>query len=172
MAEYWGGELVNGNAFQVVNAITRPADAVPYTAGDVVGNAGAAGAIHRITAVGPAGAHVLINNVQLRMSGTSVPSGLAGFRVYFFSAQPADAADNAVFTSAAGERTAYIDYVDILTPELIGGGFLAKAATFVGIQAQLVTTDLFAEIVTLGAFTPLSAGLFGLVVKGVALGVA
>ena len=173
MPEYWGGGISNGNAMRVIDSFTRPSDTTAYAAGDVVGAAGAAGAVRRLASIGPVGGHLIINNVQLRMSGTAVPAGMgAGFRVHFHNAAPADAADNSAFSTAESERANYIGYIDVPTLELIGGGFLSRNVTFCGLQCQLQSNDLWYELVTQSgnAFTPTSASVIALVVRGIAVG--
>lgn len=166
-------QLVGGTAFRINYTFNRPADTTAYAVGDVVGAAGAAGAVHQLTSVGQAGAILQIQSVRLRMSGTALPTNMAGgFRVHLYNAQPADVADNAAYVAIAGERTSYIDYVDIPTLEVIGGGFLSRTVNYVGTPAQLMTTSLWAEIVTQAGnnFTPVSGASVDLLALGVVLG--
>jgi hypothetical protein len=173
VADYWGGTIANGNAFRSNYTFTRPADTTAYAVGDVVGATGAGGAVHSLPLIGPAGGVGQIMSVRLRMAGTALPSGMAGgFRLHLYNAAPANVADNAVFAAVAGERTSYIDYIDIPTLELIGGGFLSKTVNYVGIPFQLVSTGLWAELVTAtgNGFTPVSGAAIDLTLMGVALG--
>lgn len=170
MSDYWGGTVANGNAFRSVKTFSRPADTTAYAAGDVIGASGASGATLQLPLVGPVGGVALISACRLRMSGTALPSGIGAFRLHLFSASPASAADNAAFVTTAGEMPSYIDYIDIPAPELIGGNFIARTVSYVGIPFQLVSSSLWAELVTVNAFTPVSAASFEVHLVGVGLG--
>ena len=161
-------------AFRGFASFNRPADSAPYLVGDTVGAAGAGGAVIKLAGIGRAGAHCEIQSVQIKMSGSAVPSGMgAGFRVHFFTAQPINANDNDPFSGSDIDRRIYIDYIDIPTLELIGGGFLTKTNKTDRIRFQLISTDIWAEIVTLAsnAFTPTPSASIELNVRGVVTGV-
>jgi hypothetical protein len=152
---------------------TRPADALPYSVGDVVGSSAASGGVIELPSVGMTDTLGVIQSLRLRMSGTALPTGMAGgFRVHFFNAAPGAVADNAPFATAAGERSSYIDYIDTSTLEVIGGGFLARSANYCGVPFRLMSTSLWAEIVTLtnNGFTPVSGASIDLVATGIFYG--
>lgn len=149
--------LVAGGAYRATTTITRPSNTTAYTAGDVVGDTGGS-AIITLTNAGPKGGYALIQSVSLVFSDSSVPSGMASFRVHFYNASPTAIADNAAFDLVSGERSSYLGYVDLATPQDFGStlytqvdypGRMVKFASGVG--------NFFAEIETKGAYTPVSA---------------
>jgi hypothetical protein len=158
-------------AFRGIAAFVRPGNATPYDVGGVVGSAD--GAVHRLPSIGQAGAHYEIQSVQISMSGTALPSGMGGgFRVHFYTAKPAAAADASTYANAVFDRRIYVGYIDVSTLELIGGGFLTKTNNTDRLRFQSLTNDIWAEIVTLASngFTPVSGAQVELNVRGAVIG--
>jgi len=148
---------VDGKAYRAAVTITRPSNTTAYTAGDVVGDTGGS-AIITLSSIGPSAGHVIIQSVSLLFSDSSVPSGMASFRVHFYSASPTAIADNAVFDLVSGERANYLGYVDLPTPGDLGSSLYTQT-DYCGRLVKLgaASTSLFAEIETRGAYTPASA---------------
>lgn len=148
---------VDGKAYRVTTTITRPSNTTAYTAGDVVGDTGGS-AILTFTSAGPSGGFVILQSVSLVFSDSTVPSGMGSFRLHLYSATPTAIADNAVFDLVSGERTNYMGYVDIPTPQDFGSSLYAQI-DYPGRLIKLATasTTLFAELETRGAYTPVSA---------------
>lgn len=141
--------------YDVSASFNRTADTVGYTAGDVVGNAG--GAVRQFAGVGPSGGSVVITGVQLEIDRSDVPSGMSGYRLHLYNVTPPSAlADNAPFDLPAGDRAAYLGFIDIDTPNDLGSTLYVEMNN-IGKQVKLASTDLFGYLVTTGAFTPGSA---------------
>lgn len=169
----WGGASSLGVGFRTLARFTRPSNVTPYTVGATVGASGTAGAVHRLAAIGPVGAHYEIHSVDFSMTGTALPSGMAGgFRVHFYTAEPIAAADNAPFTGNLTERLIHIGYIDLAPLELVGGGFLRRVNNTDKLRFQSILPDVWAEIVTLtgNGFTPVSGAQFELDVRGAVVG--
>jgi hypothetical protein len=148
---------VGGNAFRAAVTITRPSNTTAYTAGDVVGDTGGS-AILTLTNAGPSGGFVLIQSASLIFSDSSVPSGMGAFRLHFYSASPTAIADNAAFDLASGERTSYLGFVELSTPQDLGSTLYTQV-DYPGrlVKLAAATTTLYAEIETRGGYTPASA---------------
>jgi hypothetical protein len=130
--------------------------------------------VHRLAAIGPAEGHYEIQSVDISMTGSTVPVGMAGgFRVQFYTAEPLPAADNAAFSADTTERLIHIGYIDVGTLELFGSGFLRAFNNTSRIRFQSITTDVWIKIVTLtgNGFTPVSEAQFQITVRGIQLGV-
>jgi hypothetical protein len=148
--------------FRSTTTITRPSNTTAYAAGDVVGDTGGS-AIISLTAAGPSGGFVLVQSVSLVFSDSTVPSGMAAFRIHLYAASPTAIADNAAFDLASGERDNYMGYVDLPAP-LDFGSTLYTQTDYPGRLIKLATgsTGVFAEIETRGAYTPVSASTVSL----------
>jgi hypothetical protein len=144
---------VGACAYRYSGLITRPANTTAYTANDAVGTTDSA--IITMPNMGPAGGFIQIQSIRLLNHVAAVPSGMAGFRLHFYSAAPAAIADNAAWDLVAGDRAAYLDYIDLPTPVDMGSTLFTKA-DWPGSLLKLAngSTSLFAVLVTLGGFTP------------------
>lgn len=169
-----GEPAKNQIAFRGFASFNRPANSDPYSAGDCVGAAGAGGAVIKLAGIGRAGAHYEVQSVQITMSGTAVPANMAGgFRVHFFTAQPASLSDGDQFVANPIDRRIYLDSIDVPTLELIGGGFLTKTNKTDKLSFQSVSEDIWVSIVTLAdnGFTPIPSAFVEINVRGVVTGV-
>ena len=143
--------------FRSTVTITRPSNTTAYTAGDVVGDTGGS-AILTFSNMGPNSGYILLQSAALILSDSTVPSGMASFRVHLYSATPTAIADNAAFDLVSGERANYMGFFDIPTPVDFGSTLYAQT-DYIGRMLKMATgsTTLYAEIETKGAYTPVSA---------------
>jgi hypothetical protein len=149
--------LVTGGAYRTTATITRPSNATPYTAGDVVGDTGGS-AIISLTSAGPTAGFVIIQSISLVFSDSAVPSGMGAFRLHLYSASPTAIADNAAFDLVSGDRATYMGFIDLPTPADFGSSLYTQT-DYPGrlIKLAAASTTLFAELETRGAYTPVSA---------------
>jgi hypothetical protein len=173
MATFLGGGdaavEASGVAYRSAVTITRPSNTTAYTAGDVVGvadsvtAANAGSAVITLPAVGPSGGYVLVQSVRLLIGATSVPSGMGGFRLHFYTASPSAILDNAAFDLVSGEVGTYAGYVDLSTPQDMGSTLFAQA-DYCGTAIKLAagSNALYAELETRGAYTPASGTVHNL----------
>lgn len=160
---------VDGKAYRATVSITRPSNTTAYTAGDVIGiadggtPANAGSAIHTLTSIGPSGGYVLIQSMALFIANTSVPSGMGAFRVHLYSSSPTAILDNAAFDLVSGDRSAYMGFVDLATPQDLGSTIYTQV-DYPGrlIKLAAASTSLFAQIETRGAYTPASGTVYEL----------
>lgn len=146
--------------FSSVNT-TRPSDTTAYTAGDVYGG------LQTFSSIGMSNSSVVVTSVSLRLNVTSVPSGMAGFRLHLYSATPSSLADNAVWSLTTGDRSIYEGYVDLAVPTAIGSSILYSQNDYINKQVKLTTSALYGYLVTLGAYTPASATTSTIEIHGV-----
>jgi hypothetical protein len=106
---------------------------------------------------------VLFQSVRLLIGSTSVPSGMAAFRLHLYTATPTAIVDNSPFDLLSGEVANYAGYIDLPAPQDLGSTLFTQA-DYCGTAIKLATasTSLFAELETRGAFTPASATVFDL----------
>ena len=149
--------LVAGGAYRATATITRPSNTTAYTAGDVVGDTGGS-AIISLTAAGPSAGFVIIQNISMVFSDSTVPSGMGAFRIHMYSASPTAIADNAAFDLLSGDRATYIGYIDLPAPQDLGSTIYTQV-DYPGrlIKLAAASTTLFVELETRGAYTPVSA---------------
>lgn len=134
--------------------VTRPANVTAYTAGDVVG--GVANAIISFADAGPMSGAIMITSADLRIDVAAVPVGMTSFRLHLYNASPASAlADNAVWDLTAGDRAAYLGYIDLGSPVDVGSTLYVQLDQ-INKQLQLgaSATTLYGYLVTNGGFTP------------------
>lgn len=141
---------VSPTGYRSAAAITRPANTTAYSAGDVVGG------VLTFLAAGPTAGHVVLMSCDFRYDVASVPSGATSFRLYLYSVTPPSAlADNAGWDLPAGDRNAFIGYVDLGSVVDLGSTLFAQADQ-VNKQVKLGASEtaLYGYLVTSAAFTP------------------
>jgi hypothetical protein len=144
-------------AYDVTTSFSRPADATPYTAKDVVG---ATAAALTFASVGAPSATIMITGAELEIDISAIPSGMTSFRLHFYNVTPPSAlADNAAFDLVSGDRAAYLGFIELGSPELFGSTLYASAEN-VNKQVKLSTANLYGYLVTAGAYTPNSGAVY------------
>ncbi|QIG70499.1 hypothetical protein PP744_gp036 [Rhizobium phage RHph_N38] len=140
-------------AHDVTATITRPTDTAAYTALDVLGDATAGHGKLTFANVNRAGGGpVIITGVTARFDNNVAPT--SSFRLHLFSSLPSTSlADNAAFDLASGDRDAYLGWVDIPAPSLLGSTAVAQALN-VGLQVKLPGTDIYGYMQTITGYTP------------------
>jgi hypothetical protein len=168
-----------GGAAQSSVTITRPSNTTDYAANDVLGvaNSGtpanAGSAILEFIDIGSAGANVLITNVSLAAYVSALPSGMTTFRLHLYSASPTAILDNAAWDLVAGDRAAYLGYVDIEQMVDVGSTLYVQTnnAENATLPKQVKLADgsssLFGLLVTNGGFTPSSGSVKKLTLSAV-----
>lgn len=155
-----------GDGYTSTVSFTRPANTTAYTAGDVVGvadvsvAANAGSAIHEFASIGPSAGAIIITGADLRVDVAAVPAGMTSFRLHLYDAAPTAILDNAAWDLPAGDRAAYLGYIDIGTAVDVGATLYAQVDQ-VNKQFKLASgsTSLYGLLVTNGGFTPTSAAV-------------
>ena len=147
-----GPDSGSGHSKTVI--ITRPANATPYTALDVVGNATTA--ILEFTDIVTFAGEKFITSIELEIDTVSVPSGMGGFNVRLYNASPTAISDNDAWDFPVADRGKYLGKVQLATPiDEVSTLFcdndqINKPITMTG-------TTLYVILQTIGAYTPGSA---------------
>lgn len=135
--------------------LTLPTPAAAYAAGDVVGGR------FEIPKIGRDGASIMVSKTDLELDISAVPSGMSSFRLHLYNAAPpSNYADNAPWGITAQDRPMYLGYLDLGSPLLMG---VAPSTLFVKAaqdneQFRMVSTSLFAYLVTSTGYTPAAGG--------------
>ena len=160
---------VTSGAYKSSATVVRPSNTTDYAIGDVIGvadsgtPANAGSAIIEFASIGPSGGYVLLRSVQLMVGLGDMPSGMAGFRLHFYTASPTAILDNAAFDLVSGDVVDYAGYVDLSVPEDMGSTLFTQAdkpETLIKLAAG--QTSLWAQLETRGAYTPASGTTYSL----------
>jgi hypothetical protein len=137
---------------------TRPADTTAYTANDVVGATAAALTFPNLGS--PDGSEVIITSASVRRDSSAIVSGETSYRLHLYNVTPPSApADNAAWNLPSGDRASYLGYVDIGAITDLGSTLWAETSN-IGKQVKLLSGSLYGLLVTIGAYTPVSADTF------------
>ena len=157
----------SGDAVEVT--IARPADQTPYTAGDVLGTDAATNLV--FDNVAPvAGQTVIITGAYIRIKVAAVPAGMSSLKLHLFNAAPTALTDNLAFDIIDADRSKYLGYITLPTPEDVGANILWAQVESINMIRKLATgsTSLYGVLQTAGGYTPTSAAVkeIGLCVLG------
>lgn len=157
-------------AWSAKTSLTRPADTAIYAAGDVVGAATGSSAALIFSALAPLGEEITITSVELEIDLASVPAGMTSFRLHLYGVTPPSAlGDNAAWDLPAGDRAAYLGYVDLGTPVDLGSTLYVQTLG-VNKQLKLAGYDLFGYLVTIGGYTPAASTVKAITLHAVRAG--
>ena len=154
--------------YHAQTSVTRPANTNTYGAGDVVG---AAAAVWKFNNIGPAGGRILITSTALRVDLAATPAGMTSFRLHLYNVTPPSAAaDEATWDLPAGDRSAYLGYIDLGSPADVGSTLYVQADQ-VNKQVQLKagSSDLYGYLVTSGSYAGASGTVYTIDLHSVAL---
>lgn len=130
--------------------ITRPDDTTAYTALDVVG-----GVLQFIGGEVPVQSDLFITTTTFSVHVASVPAGMSSFKLHLYDSRPATIADNAAWDLPAGDRAAYLGYVDLGTPVDVGSTLFVQATEVnKHIRMPAHSVPLYGFLVTTTGYTP------------------
>lgn len=152
-----GAETVQGVGYVSSATDTRPNNATPYTALDVVGND--TPTVLTFANIGPAGGgKVIITRVSLQVNAAAIPAGMGNFRLNLYDAAPTAIADNAPYDLPAGDRAKHVALIEIPTPYDLGATLKADTeGQFYPIRAEVnvpVGGTLYGILQTLNGYAP------------------
>jgi len=151
------GTSLGSSAHSTTVVITRPANATPYTAGDVIGDTGGS-AIFAFANMARAAGDVIITSIELEVDAVAVPSGMGGFNVRLYNASPTAIADNDAWDFPVADRGKYLGKVQLATP-IDEISTLFSDNDQINKQITLTSTTLYVELQTPNGFTPTSSGV-------------
>lgn len=156
-----GNPLPIGGCGITASASFTPA-AAAYSAGDIMGTTPAmefAFTLANGFAV-PTGSLIRILTTIMKIDQTAIISGETSYTLQAYSVTPPSAqADNAAWTLASADLSAYRGPLALGTPLDLGAACYIKSqvidpvTNLAGIDIKLTGTSLFAELVTVGGFT-------------------
>jgi hypothetical protein len=154
---------------------TRPNDAAPYVANDVVGESPAANLV--FANIGPSGGgKILITNLSMKIDVNAIPAGMIGFRLHLYDAAPTAIVDNAAYNLPAADRTKYLGFIELPAPVDIGDTLWAEAESMnLPVRKQITLPAIAAGSVwgivqTLGAYTPSALTVRSVTLHSILLG--
>lgn len=157
-----------GSGYFVTASKTRPADTNAYAIGDVINESASAGTNWTFSSIGPSGGKILITYVALEIDLAAVISGMASFRVHLFDAAPTAINDNAAFSVATGDRTKYLGYLEVSTPEDLGATLWVQNDTVrLPVKLASASTSLYGMLETRAAYTPSSGDVFTVHIRAI-----
>ena len=140
---------------QVSVTVTRPANATPFGALDVVGQASTG--ILTFATEYPKGSTIEIKDSWLRVDLNAVTASMTTFTLHLFNAAPTDILDNAPFNLISADRGKYLGSLGLGTPVDIGDTLFVQVA---GINKRITldstTSSFYGVLTTTGAYTPAS----------------
>lgn len=136
-------------------SVTRPNDVTAYGAVDVIGAATGSTAALQFNGVGPAdGGPVVIRGIALRIDANALIASEAGYRLHLYNITPPSAlGDNAAWDLPAGDRSAYLGFLDTGTIVDIGSTLWVESNNLAK-PIQLLSGSLFAYLCTVAGHTP------------------
>jgi len=140
-----------GTLVEVSATMTRPDNATPYTALDVVGTDAATNI--NFANAGIAGRGFAVMGARLRIDVSAVPAGMGDFRLHLYNAAPTAITDNLAYNLPAADRAKYLGYITIPAPVDIGDTIWAQVDN-VNLTGELVSTSIFGILQTVEAYTP------------------
>lgn len=158
--------LTTGSALTAVSAsFTRPNDTNAYSIGDVLANATDGTATYLTFSSTPSDS-IMILGASIRIDVASVPAGMGVFRLHLYSSAPTAIADNVAFDLASGDRSKYLGFIEIVTPEDLGSTLWGQTDS-INAAFKLATgiTSIYAMLETRAAYTPTAQSVATITLK-------
>lgn len=144
-------------------SFTRPANAIPYAAGDVVGDTGGAQVrvfINVSTAVPITGVQINIRGASLRIDQSApIPVGVGIFLLHLYDDLPTGIADNAPFDLIAADRGKYQGYITLISPIGLGSTIFSQSDQGLIVKLAASATGLWGILQTVNAYTPTASAV-------------
>ena len=154
--------VVKSKGIEIITSYTRPANATPYTSGDVIGpdwEFSSKGEINML----------YIMSVILRIDAGSLPSGMTTFKLHLYNSNTTvQLADNAVMTFLIADKEKYKTTIDLDAP-VDKGDFLFSRTEGLNIPIKLTDGKLYGRLETVGGYTPSSGAIKSISLIGVGL---
>lgn len=147
---------VASSGFSQAVSFTRPNDTNPYLANDVLGSATGSTAALTFAIAPSAGGEIMITSAALETDAAAVISGEAGYVLYLYNVTPPSAyGDNAAWDLGSGDRASFLGFVNLGQPVDLGSTCYVET-NGINKQIKAASGNIFAYLVTLGAFTPVA----------------
>lgn len=141
--------------------------AAPYVANDIMDTAKEFAFTFADGTAIPSGSLIRILTAIIKIDVAALQANEAAYTLQCYSATPPSAqADNAAWTLASADLTAYRGAISLGTPVDLGAALYVKSPN-IDLDIKLTGTSLFAELQTLASFTPTAVArqilLYGIV---------
>lgn len=158
-----------GKGLSAAVSVTRPSNATPYTANDVTGVTGGGTACMDFNLAAASGSQIMITSVALERDVAALISGETSYNLYFYNVTaPSALTDNDPFDIPSGDRASFLGKISI-PPPADEGSTLYIEVNGINKQVTLSGTHIFAYLVTVGAYTPVSATVHKVTVSALQL---
>jgi hypothetical protein len=125
-----------------------------YGANDVLGPGAGGPAAIQFTNIGPKGADVMIDSAWLRIDAAALQSGEGAYRLALFNVTPpSNCVDNDAFTLPAGDRDAFLGFVNLGTPADEGDTIWCEV-NGIWKKVTMLGSSLFGYLLTIPSYTP------------------
>ena len=142
--------------------LTRPSNTTPYTAGDVLGAAdagtpaNAGSAVWSFAALRNDDGDIIVHSAAIKLSNTSIPSGMTTLVLHLYDGAPEAILDNAAFTlSSTGDKSKYLGSITF-TPAVVGGMLFNAVTPNLQLALARGQSSLWGQLVTTVGYTPVS----------------
>ncbi len=135
------------------DTITRTADTALYAANDVISTSG--GEIMEFAIGLGSGAKFIIYSAIMRTNDAGVIAGMLTYRLHLYTTAPTAIADNAAYAVITADVAKYLGYITLKALE-DAGDFIFKYTSEINAVMALSGTSIFAQLQTIGTFTPAS----------------
>lgn len=143
--------VIGGSGIAASASFTPVAEA--YGAGDLISTAQEFAFTFANGVAIPAGSLIRILSAVIKIDATAVISGETSYTLQTYGITPPSAqANNAAWTLASGDLTAYKGAISLGTPVDLGAALYVKT-TGIDTEFKLTGASLYGQLVTAGAFT-------------------
>jgi hypothetical protein len=151
----------------VSNTITRPDNTTAYTANDVIGTSSSAN-IEFADLITYKGEGFFVTGAWLMIPINAVPSGMDGFRLHLYNAEPTDIVDNAAYNLPSADRSKYLGYIDFEVPVDLGDTLYSQVNN-INLKRKFVNNSntVYGILQTLAAYTPAAETVYTVGLEGV-----
>jgi len=154
------GITVGSQAYSSRVQFTRPSDTTAYAANDIVGITGGGTAGIDFNLGAPSGKDIIITSASIERDQSALVSGEANYVLHLYNVTPPSAsADNSAFDLPSGDRASYLGSINLGTPVDLGST-LYNRTDGINAHVTLSGTHIFGYLVTVGAYTPVSADVY------------
>lgn len=143
-----------GGSYRSEISITRPNDSNNYAAMDAIGAATGSTAAKEFTSVGPSGEVIIIDSASLMIEAAALLTTEAAYWLFLYESLPPSAyGDNAAWDLPSGDRSVFLDKIDLGTPvDLVSTLFVKTDNLNKRVKLASGSTSLFAYLVTNAAY--------------------
>lgn len=148
-----------GGSYRSEISIMRTNDTNNYAAMDAIGAATGSTAAKEFASIGPAGEVIIIDSASLMIEASALLSGEGAYWLFLYESIPPSAyGDNAAWDLPSGDRSVFLDKIDLGTPVDLGSTLFVKTDNLnKRVKLASSSSSLFAYLVTNAAYSAQTA---------------